>query len=141
MVSEDSDQVFPGLAPVHGFGDARDLNEPFSRQMSASLNESDATSELLEVVLLGRQHRIPFEERDDRLQQVASPSHDESIKVFPVIVSPGVRHYRSDTEELTELVETRDASSALCDRKLVSHLPAGPVAAPASSPLLANETD
>src|SRR6476619_3102665 len=76
MVSEDSDQVLPGLAPVHGFGDARDLDESFGRQMSAGLNESDAMSELLEVALLGREHWVPFEERDDRVQQIASTPHN-----------------------------------------------------------------
>ena len=141
MVSEDSDQVLPGLAPVHGFGDARDLDESFGRQMSAGLNESDAMSELFEVALLGREHWVPFEERDDRVQQIASTSHNESIEMLPVIVMPGVLHHRSDTEVLMELLETGNAASALCHRELMSHLPAGPVAASPASALLPDEAD
>jgi hypothetical protein len=42
-------------------------------------------------------------------QQVGSPSHDEPIEALPVVVPPVVNHYLSNTEELAELVETRNA--------------------------------
>jgi hypothetical protein len=141
MASEDSDEIVPGLLPIHGLSDLRDLDETVCRQMAARGDELHAASELLEVLLLGTQHRMLPEERDDRLQEIRSPSHRVSKHVLPMIVVSTVRGQISNTEELTKRFEARDARGALRNRELVRDLEAGPVAAPARPALLPDEPD
>ena len=58
-----------------------------------------------------------------------------------MIVVPLVLEHLTDTEELAELVEARNAARALRDDELMRDLPAGLVGAPSSSADLANEAD
>jgi hypothetical protein len=141
MVSEDSDQLLPGLPPVHGLGDPCDLDQTVDRQVPAAIDEAHTSRELFEVGLLRGEHRVLLEERDDHRKQIASTSHDEPVEVLPVVVPPVVHDYLSDTEELAELVETRDAFRALRHRELMRHLPAGLVARSGRAAGLADESD
>ena len=109
MASEDSDQIVPGLLPVHRLNDLRDLDETFGRLVPAGGDEFDAASELLEVLLLRTPHRMLSEERDDRLQQIDAATHGVSVHVLPVVVIPLVGSHIADTEKLTKMFETRDA--------------------------------
>jgi hypothetical protein len=68
MVSEDSDELISGLATVHRFCDAGDLDQTLSGQMPTARNQSDTTGELLEVVLLRRHEPIAPKERDDDVE-------------------------------------------------------------------------
>src|SRR6266568_2443387 len=70
MASEDSDQVVPGLAMIHRLPDLHDLRETRRREMTPVLHQSDALRELLEVGALRRAKRIPFEERNDRFDEL-----------------------------------------------------------------------
>jgi len=49
---------------------------------------------------------MSFEERDDRLDQVRSPSHDITKQMLLVVVVPRIREYASHTKESGELTET-----------------------------------
>jgi hypothetical protein len=62
MASEDSDEIVPGLLPIHGLRNLRDLNETLGRQMPADGDQLYAASELLEVLLLGAPQRMLSEE-------------------------------------------------------------------------------
>src|SRR5579862_2708171 len=108
MVSEDSDQLVPGLLPVHGLNDLCDLDETVGRRMPAGRDELHAARELLEVLLLGAAHRVPPEERNDRSQKIVSSTHDVPQHVLAVVVVPPVRNDVSDAEELTKVFEARN---------------------------------
>jgi len=109
--------------------------------VSTRRNHGHATGELLEVVSLRAQQRVPLEERNYRLQQILPPSHDVSVQMLAVIVIPLVLKHLTDTEELAELMKARRAARALRNHKLVRYLPAGSVSASASAATLANESD
>ena len=128
MVSEDSDQLLPGFFAVHRLSDLDDLQQALAGQVVAVANQLDAACELLEVDLLRGTEGILPEERNDDLQQILPLSHDETMKVLFVVVVPGVGEHLADPEELTQIVQARDALRPLRDGELVSHLIAGPVA-------------
>ena len=109
MASEDSDEIVPRLFPIHGLSAFRDLDETICRLVPACGNEFDAASELLEVLLLRTQHRMLPEERDNRLQQILSPSNDVPEHVLPMVVVPPVGDDSTDAEEVMKRLETRMA--------------------------------
>jgi hypothetical protein len=109
--------------------------------MAAGRDQVETECEPLEVLLLRAQHRILPEEWNDPLQQVDPTPNCISIQVLAVVVVPPVREHLADTEELAELMQTRDATSALCHDELVRDLPAGFIGASASSAGLAHEAD
>lgn len=82
-----------------------------------------------------------FEKGDDRIDQIPPPTHRIAEQMLRVIVVSPVREHASHTEEIDELVETRNALGALCNRELVRHLIASLVALPARSITLPNEAD
>ena len=109
--------------------------------MAAGRDQVETKCEPLEVLLLRAQHRILPEEWNDPLQEVDPTPNCISIQVLAVVVVPPVREHLADTEELAELMQTRDATSALCHHELVRDLPAGFIGASASSASLAHEAD
>ena len=109
--------------------------------MAAGRDQVETECEPLEVLLLRAQHRVLPEEWNDPLQQVEPTPNCISIQVLAVIVVPLVLEHLADTEELAELVQTRDAAGALCHDELMRDLPAGLVGASASSAALAHEAD
>jgi hypothetical protein len=84
---------------------------------------------------------VRLEERDDRVDQVRSPTHRVAIQVLSMIVVPSVNDDTANPEEVDEFMEARDALRALSHRKLVRYLEAGFVASAARSMWLSNETD
>jgi hypothetical protein len=109
--------------------------------VSTRRNHRHATGELLEVVSLRAQQRVPLEERNYRLQQILPPSHDVSVQMLAVIVVPLVLEHLTYTEELAELMKARRAARTLRNHELMRDLPAGSVSASASAAILANESD
>src|ERR1041385_5648922 len=81
------------------------------------------------------------EKWDDHLQKIHALSHDEAEKVFFVVVVPGVDDHLAETEELTQLVQARNALRALRDGEIVGDLIAGSVAFSACPIGLADEAD
>jgi hypothetical protein len=65
---------------------------------------------------------------DDRVDQVAPPTHHESIQALPVVVVTPIGDHASHTEEALELMQTPDALRALRHSELMSNLIAGLVA-------------
>jgi hypothetical protein len=128
MVSEDSDQLQPGLLAIHRLSYFDDLQQPFSGQMATGVDKLNAPCKLLEVLLFRGVHRMRAEERDDDLEEIIPPPHDEAIQVFLVVVVPGIDQHLADTKECTEFVQTGDALRPLRYRELVRHLIAGFVA-------------
>jgi hypothetical protein len=141
MVSEDSDQLVPGLLAVHGLGDLGDLHQTRSGQVATVVDHPDHLRELLEVRTLRRAQRIPLEERNNPLDEIGTPAHDVAIQVLSVVVISPVGNDSSHAEELTELLEALDAGRTLRHGELMSDLPAGSVAAPATPARLADEAD
>ena len=74
MASEDSDQVCPGLLAVHGFGDLSDVRQSLSREVATIRHELYAAGEPFKVRSLRRSQRVRPEERDDRVDQIRSPT-------------------------------------------------------------------
>ena len=128
MASEDSDQLPSGLLAIHCLHDFGDVRESVVCAMRATSNHANALRELLEVTLLRRTHRMPLEERNDRVDQIRSTSNGVSKQVLPMVVVPAIRKHGSHAEEPHELVETLGASFALRNHKLVGDLIAGFVA-------------
>ena len=63
------------------------------------------------------------------------------MEMFPVVVMPPVHIHLSHSEELADLVEAPDATSALCDHEVVRDLVSGRVASSPRSVRLPNEPD
>ena len=141
MASEDSDQIVPGFPSIHRLSDLSDFDETGRSSVRTTDDELDTSDELLEVLLLRAPKRMPLEERDHRFQQVRTASHDVAVQVLPVVVIPVVDDHLTHSKELTQLMEAREASFALRDHELVSHLISGLVAAPIRPTLLPNESD
>ena len=141
MVSEDSDQFVSGLFSIHCLHDLRDVREPMMGPVDTVIDQSDAAGELFKVSPLCRMQRMSQEERNDRVDQIAPPTHHESTQMFSVVIVPPVRDHAPHSEEARKLIETPDASGALCHRKLVSHLIAGLVALAPRPRWLADETN
>ena len=141
MASEDSDELVSGFLPVHRLGDLRDLDETFGRLVPADGDQLDAAGELLEVLLLRASHRIPLEERDDRLQEMRATTHGVAIHVLPVVVIAPIWEDAADAEVLTKALEARDTGGALRDRELVRHLETGSVASSPHAVRLPREAD
>ena len=104
MVSEDSDQLVSGFLAVHRLSDLRDLDQTQSGQMKTSINRLYTSCELLEVLLLRGTKRIFTEERYNRLQKIAPPSHDVTIQVLLVVVVPSIDDKLTNPEEITKFV-------------------------------------
>jgi hypothetical protein len=113
VVSEDSDQIVPRLSSVHRLRNFRDLDKPIKISMAISRDQLDASRELLEVDLLRAQHAVLPEERDDRSEEIQTPSHDIPIQVLTMVVVTLVREDLTYTEELVELVKAGNALGAL----------------------------
>ena len=113
MVSEDSDQLVPGLASIHRFGDTDDLQDALCRDVSPSFHELNARRELLEVSLLRRPERKLTEERNDPLRQIAAAGHDVLTQVLLVVVVTPVDEHPAAPEELLKSLERGDAARAL----------------------------
>jgi len=52
MVSEDSDQILPGLLAIHRFDNFRKIHQTLTGQVQSGINQTNAARELLEVPLL-----------------------------------------------------------------------------------------
>ena len=141
MASEDSDQVVPGLAMIHRLPDLHDLRETRRREMTPVLHQSDALRELLEVGALRRAKRIPFEERNDRFDELRSIRNDVLPQVLLVVVVPLVDVDPPHSEEALELLEAAHTLHPLRHGEPRSYLDAGLVAGSARSVWLPNEAD
>src|SRR3954470_12986159 len=141
MVSEDSDQLRSVLLPVHRLGDLRDLHQTRAGQVTSVIDHPDDLRELLEVRSLRRPERVPLEERDDRPEQIRTSPNDEAVHGLAVVVVSPVDDDVPNPEEVAEPLKAIQTGPPLRNRELVSHLPAGSVAAPAASARLADEAD
>ena len=141
MASEDSDQLGPVLSPVHRLRDLSDLHQPIAGEVATVVDHPDDLGELLEVRTLRRTQRIGLEERYDRVYKIYPLPNDEAMHGLAVVVVPPVDDHAAHTEERLELFEAPNAGCTLSDGELMSHLPAGSVAASASSTSLADEAD
>ena len=141
MASEDSEQVGSGFLAIHRLRDLDDPGQALMREMLAGLDELDAQRELLKVLLLGREHWVFSEERNDRFDQVLPPSNHVAIKVLTVVVVPPIGDYLAHPEEVLEQLQARNTLRALSHRELMRHLIAGPVAAPPRTASLADKAD
>jgi hypothetical protein len=141
VVSEDSDQLGPGLTAIHRLRYLRDLDQTFEGPMLPDGDELDAARELLEVLLLGGPERVIPKERDDPAQEVCPPPHDVAIQMLAMVVPSSIGHQHPHAEELLESAERTKAAFALGDRELMRHLIAGPVGASAPPAALADEPD
>ena len=119
MASEDSDQLVPGFPSVHRLHHFDDLRETAGRLVAPFGHLLDTRSKLLEVEPLGRSKRMLPEERDHPLQQILSTTNDVAVEVLPVVVMPPVDVHLPRSEELTQLVKTRDAARALRHHEVV----------------------
>jgi hypothetical protein len=113
MASEDSDQLVPGFPSVHRLHDFDYLRKTSMGLVTTFRHELDTRSELLEVEPFGSTKWMLPEEWDDPFKQILSTTNDEAVEVFPVVVMPPVDVHLARSEELTEIVETRDAAYAL----------------------------
>jgi len=109
--------------------------------MPAGVDELHALRELLEVVLLRRDHRVLGKERDDHFEQVVPPVDDELGQVLTMVVVPPVDEDPAHPEEAQKLLEAGDALHALRDDEPVEDLVAGLVASAVRSVWLPNEPD
>ena len=141
MASEDSDQIVPGFSMVHRLPDLDDLRQSRRREVAPRLHQFDATRELLEVGALRRAKRMPFEERDDGLNELRPTGHDVLTQVLLVVVVALVDVDPPYAEEALELLEAVHALHPLRHSKPRGHLDAGLVADSVCAAWLPNETD
>src|SRR3954447_23685162 len=141
MASEDSDQLVPGFLAIHGLRDLDDLDQTFRGQVPAGGDELHATGKSLEVEPLRCQQRMLLEERNNRFHQLRASIDAILQEILAMVVAPCVPNDPADPEEALKLLEAAGARSALRDRKAVSHLIAGFVAAPVHPVWLTDEAD
>ena len=141
MVSEETDQIVPGLAMIHRLCDLRDLNQTLRGQMSTGVDDFHAPRELLEVALLRGPQRILTEERDYGSRQIRPTTDEVLAKVLSMVVMPPVDKDAADPEEASQLLEARAAALALRHDKPVEHLVAGCVASSPRTVRLPYEAD
>ena len=99
MVSEDSDELVPGLAMIHRLRNLSDLDQTLRGQVSTAVDDSHAPRKLLEVTLLRGPQRMLTEERDYRLHEIRAATNEVLAKVLSVIVVAPVQKDPSHTEE------------------------------------------
>src|SRR6266550_183382 len=109
MASEDSDEVVPGFLSVHRLHHFDDVRKTSAYPVPTSSHELDARSELLEIEPFGSTKRMLPEERDNPFKQILSTTDAVAVKVLSVVVVPPVDIHLSHSEELLQLVQTRDA--------------------------------
>jgi hypothetical protein len=141
MASEDSDQLVPGLPAVHRLRDLRYVGEPGRREMPSALHQRDARRELLEVLLLGGEHREGPEERDDHVDQLHPPVDDVLSEVLAMVVVAPINEDASNPEELVELLEAGDALHSLRHGEPMRDLVASLVASAVCAMRLPHEPD
>ena len=141
MVSEDSDQLSPGLLAVHRFRDQSDRDQTVPGQMRFRVDQLETAHELVEVRGFRGAKRIASEEWDDHFQKIAAAMNCVQVHVLPMVVVPRVHVHATDAEELTKSVEDVDASRALHHREVVIDLIAGSVAFSVLSIRLSDEAD
>ncbi len=141
MVSEDSDQLGSGLLAIHRFRDLGDLDQTVPGQMLTAVDQLEAAHELVEVRRLRGPQWVLLEERNDHFQKVSATMNSVQVHVLAVVVVTSVHVHPSDPEELTNVVEHRDAASALDHREVVIDLVAGFVAFSMLSFRLPDEAD
>jgi hypothetical protein len=141
MVSEDSDQILPGLLAIHRLSDLRDVRQARVGPMGAAIDHLNTADELLEVPLLRRMHGMHHEEGNDRPDQVLPPTHHIAVQMLRMVVVSPVGDHATHAEEIHEFMKTRHALCALCHRELMGHLIAGLVAFSARPTWLSHETD
>ena len=141
MASEDSDQLVPGFPSVHRLHDLRDLSKTLASLVTILGHQFDAEGELLEVAPFGRTKRMLLKERNDPFEQILSTTNDVAMKVLPVVVMPPVDIHLSRSEELAQLLQTRDAAGALCHHEVVRDLVSGRIAVSARPAWLPDESD
>ena len=103
MVSEDSDQLMPGLLSIHRLRNLCDVRQTRVGQMYTAIDQRNAAGELLQIPLLRGTQRVLLEERNDRADQVAPPPHHVTIQVLLVVVVSPIGDDASHTEEALEL--------------------------------------
>ena len=86
MVSEDSDELVPGLLSVHGLHHADDLRQSLAGQVVTAAHEFHAMRELFEVVPLRRPQGLLPEERNNPSEQILAAGHGVAIQVLAVVV-------------------------------------------------------
>src|SRR5271155_412820 len=106
MVSEDSDQILPGLLAIHRLSDFCSVRKALVGLVDTSVDHLDTTDELLKIPLLRRMHGMRLEERDDRFDQILPPTHHIAIQALLVVVVPPIRDHATHFEEVHELVKT-----------------------------------
>ena len=144
MVSEDSDQIVPGLLAIHRL-------ERFLRCPTKTLVGRDATPASISSTQRANfsKSRCFDESHADAPSKngmivsikILSSSHHVAIQVLPVVVVSPIRDDASHSKEVHELVQTRHALRALRHGELVRHLIAGFVASAARPVRLPNKAD
>jgi hypothetical protein len=122
MASEDSDEFVSGLPVVHRLDGLRDLDQPFTGQMSTGFDHIHASRELLEVVSLRRSQRMLAEEGNDRFEEIFPPSDHVLPEVLLVIVMTLVLEDPSHAEELSQFLEAVGTSRSLRHNESVEDL-------------------
>jgi hypothetical protein len=119
MASEDSDELVPGFTSIHRLRYLCDFRQTVEGQMVTARDEIDTERELLEVESLGSPQRMSLEERNHRVDKVRAATNNVAVQMLTVVVVPPIRKHLPHSKELTELMETVDATCALCHRELV----------------------
>jgi len=113
MVSEDSDLLVSGFLAIHGLHDLEDLDQSGASQVVAVDHHPHASNERLEIGSLRGAELMRLKEGNDHFQKFISRSDRVAIQVLSVIVVPRIDQHASDSEELSQVSETRDALRAL----------------------------
>ena len=141
MASEDSDELLPGLTMIHRLRDRRNLHKTLAGQVSIGSDDVHTPRERLEVVALRRTKPMLPEERDDRLQQIASAPNGVLAEVLTMVVVPTVHVDPADPEEPLKLLEASTTALTLRHDEPMKHLVAGRVAFSPRTVLLPHEAD
>jgi|SRR5579864_46081 len=141
MVSEDSDQLGPGLLMVHGRNDLDKVGKAGSREMLSTVHPLHTICELCKVRCLRSSKWILPKERDYHVSQVAPLTHHEAVYGFAMVVVSSVGVNATNSEVGTQCLEALNALGSLSNHEFMRELVPGSVSDSACPMRLSHQAD
>jgi hypothetical protein len=141
MASEDSDQLVPGFWRFMVCAISTISIRPSEVRCLPVETSSTQRAKASKSSRFDVSNGCSWEERNNRFHQLRASIDAILQEILAMVVAPCVPNDPADPEEALKLLEAAGARSALRDRKAVSHLIAGFVAAPVHPVWLTDEAD
>jgi hypothetical protein len=141
MVSEDSDQLGPGLLTVHGLNNLDKVGEAGLCEVLSTVHPLHAICELHKVRSLRGSKWILPKEWDYHASQVGPLAHHKAVHRLMVVVMSSVGVNAANSEVGSQCLEALEALRSLSDHEFVRELIPGSVSDSAFTVRLSHQAD